>query len=136
MENPFGNLDKETQEKIQQAQILEQNFQQVMQQKQMFNMELNETDFSIAELEKAEGEVFKIVGGQIVIKSTKEKLMEDMKNKKELIEKRLEAMSNQEKEFSDKMEELRTEIMGKISHGETPVAPEDTPSEEDKKTKE
>ncbi len=136
MENPFGNLDKETQEKIQQAQILEQNFQQVMQQKQMFNMELNETDFSIAELEKAEGEVFKIVGGQIVIKSTKEKLMEDMKNKKELIEKRLEAMSNQEKEFSDKMEELRTEIMGKISPGETPVAPEDTPSDEDKKTKE
>jgi toxin YoeB len=60
--------------KIQEAQMLEQNFQQLLQQKQMFSMELNETDFALKELENAGEEVFKIVGGQIIIKTDKKKL--------------------------------------------------------------
>ncbi len=114
-ENPLANLDEETQNQIQEIQFLEQGFQQLMMQKRAFNSELNETDLSLKELEKATGEVFKIVGGQIVIKSTKEDLEKDQKHKKELIETRLKNLDKQEKELSERIEELREKIMKKIS---------------------
>ncbi len=118
--NPFGDLDKETQVKIQEAQMMEQGFQQIMQQKQMYNMELTETDFALSELDKADGDVFKIVGGQIVIKSDKKVLVEELNNKKELMAKRLEDIDKQEKEFSEKMDTLRKEIMERITPQEAP----------------
>lgn len=114
-EDFFENLDSETKMKIQEAQMLEQNFQQLLQQKQMFNMELNETDFAIKELEKSVGEVFKIVGGQIILKTSKESLTADLKNKQELLQKRLISIDKQEQEFSEKLNVLREEIMSKIS---------------------
>lgn len=116
--NPFANLDKETQAKIQEAQMLEQGFQQVMQQKQALNYELNETDFSLKELDSSDGEVFKIVGSQVIIKSTKEKLTKEMTDKKQLIESRLKTIDEQEKEVSEKLNVLREEIMQKISGSE------------------
>lgn len=114
-ENPFANLNEETQRQIQEMQILEHNFQQLLMQKQMFQNESNEAVFAIEELEKSEGEVFKIVAGQIVIKSTKEKLEKELKHRKELLEMRLKTMEKQEKEFSEKLEAMRQDILDKIS---------------------
>jgi prefoldin beta subunit len=114
-EDFFNNLDEETKAKIQEAQIIEGSFQQLLQQKQMFSMELNETDFALKELEKSDGEVFKIVGGQIILKTSKESLTADLKNKQELIQKRLKSIDKQEQDFSEKLDVLREEIMGKIS---------------------
>jgi prefoldin beta subunit len=113
--NPLANLDEETQKKIQEIQAIEGNFQQIMMQKQTFTFELNETDLALEELAKSEGEVFKLVGNQIVIKSTKEKLDEELKHKKELIETRLKNIEKQEKDFETKVTDLRQEIMKKIS---------------------
>ena len=42
--NPLANLDEETQRKIQELQMMEQNFQQLLMQKNAFSMEANETD--------------------------------------------------------------------------------------------
>lgn len=108
-------FDEETRIAIQEIQMLEQNFEQLMQQKHMFNMELSETDLAIKEVEKSEGDVFKIVGGQVVIKTSKEKLVIDLNHKKEIINLRMKNIEGQEKEFSDRMEELRKAIMTKIS---------------------
>lgn len=108
-------FDEETKIAIQEIQMLEQNFEQLMQQKHLFNMESGETDLAIKEVEKSEGDLFKIVGGQVVIKSSKEKLIADLKHKKEIIGLRMKSIENQEKEFSDRMEELRKAIMNKIS---------------------
>lgn len=129
--NPFENLDQETQAKIQEAQMMEQGFQQIMQQKQMFNMELTETDFALTELDKADGDVFKIVGGQIVIKSTKDTLTSELTEKKELMTKRLADIDTQEKEFSEKMDTLRQEIMSKISPQEAPAEAQEEPAKEE-----
>lgn len=108
-------FDEETRIAIQEIQMLEQNFEQLMQQKHLFNMESSETDLAIKEVEKSEGDVFKIVGGQVVIKTSKEKLIIDLKHKKEIIELRMKNIESQEKEFSDRMEDLRKQIMSKIS---------------------
>ncbi|MGC9309150.1 MAG: prefoldin subunit [Candidatus Nanoarchaeia archaeon] len=113
-ENPFANLDEETQKQIQELQILEQNFQHLSRQKQAFQMEMNETNNSIEEVKKAEGDVFKLTG-QVMIKKTKEKLQEELEHKKELLKKRLDNIEKQEKDFSEKVNSLRDEIMKKIS---------------------
>jgi chaperonin cofactor prefoldin len=94
--------------------MMEQTFQQLMQQKNAFSMEKNETDYVVKEVEKTEGQVSKIVGGQVVIKSTKEEILEDMKNKQKLIDKRMESIENQEKEISERMESLRKEVMDEL----------------------
>ena len=49
--NPLANLDQDTQQKIQELQMMEQSFQQLMMQKNAFSMEQNETDFIIKEVE-------------------------------------------------------------------------------------
>lgn len=112
--NPFANLDQETQRQIQELQMMEQGFQQLLMQKNAFSMESNEVNLILDEVEKAEGEVMRIIGNQVVVKSTKEKILEEMKHKKELIETRLKSIDEQEKEFSEKMESLRDEVMKKI----------------------
>lgn len=114
-QNPMQQFDDETRASIQEIQLLEQNFEQLMQQKHMFNMEINETNLATSEVEKSDGDVFKLVGGQVIIKTSKEKLSADLKHKKELLEIRMKAIENQEKEFSDRIEELRQKIMSKIA---------------------
>lgn len=113
-QNPFANIDEKTQEEIQNLQMFEHNFQQLLMQKNAFSMELNETELIIQEVEKTSGEVFRIIGNQVAIKSDKEKILEDMKRKKELISIRLNSMKKQEKDFSEKIDSLREEIMKKI----------------------
>jgi prefoldin beta subunit len=113
--NPFGNLDAETQQKIQELQMLEQAFQQLAMQKNTFNMEASETEHVINEVENSEGELMRIVSGQVAIKSTKEKVLEEMNRKKELIDTRMKQMEAQEKEFSEKIEKIREDVMKKIN---------------------
>jgi len=112
--NPLANLSPEIQAKIQELQMLEQSFQQLLMQKNAFSMESNETDFIITEVEKTKGEVSRIIGNQVVIKSTKEEILADMKKKKELIDTRMKSIDEQEKEFSEKIESIREEVMKAI----------------------
>ena len=112
--NPLATLDEETQQKIQQLQMMEQTFQQLLMQKNAFSMEANETDYIIKEVEKTQGEVSRIIGNQVVIKSTKEAILEDMKKKQELIKTRMKTIDEQERQFSEQIESIREEVMKKI----------------------
>lgn len=119
-ENPFSNLDEETQIKIQEVQIKDQEFQQLILQKRNFKYELDEVDYALKELDKSEGEVSKIVAGAIIIKTDKETLTKELNRKKELIELRLKSIDSEEKELSKEVELLRDEVMKKL----TPKKPE------------
>ena len=112
--NPLANLDEETQKKVQELQMMEQSFQQLLMQKNAFSNEANETDFILAEVEKTEGEISRIIGNQVIIKSTKEEILKDMKKKKELIGLRMKSIDEQEKQFSEKIESIREEVIKKI----------------------
>jgi len=115
-DNPFAGLDEETQREIQEIQMLEQSFQQIIMQKQAFQYESTETNNALEEVKKAEGDVFKIVGNQVVIKTSKEKVEKELTHKRELIDLRLTNIDKQEAEFSKRIEELREKIMKKISN--------------------
>lgn len=67
------NLDKETQEKIQELQAYEQNFHNLLVQKQAFQIELNETENALLEISGSSGDVFKLIGS-VMIKTDKESL--------------------------------------------------------------
>lgn len=112
--NPLANLDEETQRKIQELQMLEQSFQQLLMQKNAFSMEANETDYIINEVEKTKGEISRIIGNQVVIKSTKDEILKDMRKKKELISTRMKTIDEQEKQFSERIEKIQDEVMKKI----------------------
>jgi len=110
----LDNLDADTQGKIQELQAMEQNLQQFLMQKQAFSMELDETNLCLEELKVSKGDLFKIIGGRLVIKTTKEEQEKELSHKKDLITLRVKTMEKQEEEFMKKVEELRQEIIKKI----------------------
>lgn len=113
--NPFSDLDEETQLKVQELQILDQSFQQLLMQKNAYSMEENEVDLVLSEVSKTDSEVMRIIGGQVIIKTTKDEVLNDMNRKKKLIQTRLVDLEKQEKEMTERVEELREEIMKKIN---------------------
>ena len=61
---------------FQEMQMVEQSLQNILYQKQAFQMELSETESALTEIEKSGDEVFKIVG-QLMIKSDKIKIKKE-----------------------------------------------------------
>jgi len=102
----FDNLDAETQKKIQELQILEQNLQVLMSQKQAFQLELNETLNALEEVKKANSEIYKIIGS-IMLKSNKKDVMEELEEKKKILELRTNTIEKQEKLIESKAEDLK-----------------------------
>ena len=86
--------EEENQQKIQKLQLLEQNLQNFSMQKQQFQSQMIEVDSAFKELENA-NEAYKIVGN-IMISSDKEKLKEELKDKKERLELRIKTIEKQE----------------------------------------
>jgi len=108
-----SNINEETQQKIQEVQMLEQNVQGLLMQKQAFQMELNETENALSEIKDTKDDVFKMIG-QIMIKTNKEGLVKDLKQKKDLLSLRMKSIEGQEKQLANQLEELRKEIMKEI----------------------
>ncbi len=103
---------EENNQKIQEIQMIEQNMQNVMMQKQSFQFELSETQAALSELETAGDEVFKIVG-QLMVKSDKNKIKEELSNKEKLIELRVSSLEKQENSLGENLEKLRSEVLDK-----------------------
>ena len=99
-------------DKIQQLQILEQNLQTILMQKQAFQMELSETEMSLNELKNSKDEFFKVIG-QIMIKSNREKLQKEFEEKIKLMNLRIETLDKQEESFSNQLQKIRDEILEK-----------------------
>jgi len=96
--------------KIQEMQILEQSLQNILMQKQAFQMELSETNTALEAIKDSGDEVYKIVG-QLMIKSKKESVSEDLKNKKKILDLRLNNLEKQEESLNEQLEKLREEVM-------------------------
>jgi len=99
--------------KLQEMQILEQNLQNLLLQKQAFQMELSETTSALQEIEKSGDEIFKIIG-QLMIKSEKSKIKEELLNKEKILNTRIKSFEKQEDFISEKLEKIREEVMKDI----------------------
>ena len=105
-------MEKTTEEKIQQLQLIEQGMQNFLMQKQQFQGQLVEVESAIKELEKSK-DAFKIVGN-IMVSADKEELLKDLKSKKETVELRIKTLEKQEKQMKEKATAMQSEVMEKL----------------------
>jgi len=109
----MAEIDKEAAEKLQELQILESTFQNLLMQKQTFQLELNEINTAIEEVDKSRGDIFKIIG-QIMIKADKNITKKELEEKKKILGLRTKTLEKQELSLRENVERLRGDIVEKI----------------------
>ncbi|OIO41489.1 prefoldin subunit beta [Candidatus Pacearchaeota archaeon CG_4_9_14_3_um_filter_31_7] len=101
---------EEKSRKIERLQLIEQELQNMMVQKQMFQFELSETEEALREIKNSKEDfIYKIVGN-LMIKIKKEESVESLEKKKKLIGLRMDAIEKQEKKLYEEASNLREEI--------------------------
>ena len=96
--------------KIREIQMLEQNFQNLLMQKQAFQMELSENKAALEEIEHSGDEVYKIIG-QLMIKSDKTKVKKELESKEKILGLRMKNIEEQEKAYTEKLQKLQKEAL-------------------------
>lgn len=104
--------DKLDSGKIGEIQMIEQSLHSIGMQKQAFDFELSESEHAIEELSNSKGDVFKIIGS-VMIKSDKESVKSEIEKKVKLLNLRIKALDNQEKELSKRADNLRSTLSSK-----------------------
>lgn len=102
-------------DKIQQLQLMEQQAQTLMKEKQQYQQQVFEVDSALGELEKT-NEAYKILSN-VMIKSDKESLVKELNSKKEQINKKLKYIEDNEKKLKEKSKKLQEEVMNEVGNG-------------------
>ncbi len=103
-------MDKDTENQISQLQLLEQNLQSLVMQKQNFQAHLFEVENALKELSTSNGTAYKIVGA-IMVSQSSEDLKKDLESKKEVLELRIKNLKKQEDLLREKAEKIQTEVV-------------------------
>ena len=109
----MAEASKETETKLNQLQMLEQSMQNLLMQKQQFQLQQVEIESALKELEKV-NEAYKIVGN-IMVLSKKDDLKADLASKKEIVELRIKNMEKQENQLREKASKLQNEVLKGMS---------------------
>jgi len=107
-------MKEETQNKINELQLMEQNLQNILMQKNMFQSQFLEVENALKEIKNAKDKIYKIVG-PVMIEEKKEKIKKDLDSKKEMVELRLKSIEKQEKQLKEKYSELQSGIMKELN---------------------
>ncbi len=111
-------MKAENNEKITQLQMLDQNIQQILMQKQQFQSQMIELNNSIDEIEKSKGKVYKIIGA-IMVTGEKDILKGELESKKEIVEIRIKSIEKQENQLKEKASRIQSDVMSELkSKGE------------------
>ena len=126
-------MNEETQEKVNDLSMLEQNVQHLAAQRQSFQAQLLEIESAIEELGSSK-DAYKIIGS-IMVKVEASKLKEELESKKKLIEIRIKSAEKQEELIKEKSKKIQEEIMASINAGNSKEVPsEKTPKDKKKKS--
>lgn len=102
-------MDEAARQKIQDLQILEQNMQSILMQKQNISLELSEAENALNEINKTSGPIYKMVGS-IIVSVDKKSTLSELEEKKKLLELRNSSIEKQEKSIESRAMELQKEI--------------------------
>jgi len=108
------NVSKETEKNIAQLQMLEQNAQHLVLQRQQFHMRLLETENALKELNITKEKPFKIIGN-LMIAAEKKQLEQELTSKKDMLQLRITNYEKQEEKIKKKINDLQQSIMGSIN---------------------
>ena len=93
-------------------QILEQTLQNILLQKQAFQIELSETNSALEEINSSGEDVFRIIG-QLMVKTDKKKMLDELANKEKILNLRIKTIDKQESSMMERVEGLKQEILEK-----------------------
>jgi prefoldin beta subunit len=102
-------MNEESQQSLQELQILEHNMNNVLMQKQAFQLELNETINALEETKKTQDSIYKMAGS-IMIRADKEKVLKELEEKKKVLQLRNDSLDKQEKLLETKAKELQNNL--------------------------
>jgi len=103
------DVSKDNSKIIEELQLIEHSLQEVLGQKQMFQVEIQEIDNALKELKDTKDEVYKILSG-IMIKSNKVELIKELEDRKKISNLRIDAIEKQEKILEEKSLKLRDRL--------------------------
>lgn len=114
-----GELPPQIQNQLAQLQQLQQQAQAVISQKSQIESLIRETDAALKELEKSNDDavIYKSVG-ELLFKADKSKLVEELKERKDMMDLRLKTMSKQEERIQSRFTQLQDQL--KQSLGQIP----------------
>jgi len=95
--------------KINHLQLLQQNLQNILLQKQQIETQLSEFSSALQELQTTP-QAYKIVG-KLMISASKEDLIRDLDDKKEISELRLKNILKQEEQLKKNLAEVQKEVL-------------------------
>jgi len=104
--------DNDSEEKLAQLQLLEQNMQNFLMQKHQFQAQLGEVNSALEHIKGAQ-KTYKIIAN-IMIDSKREDLEKDLTSKKEMLEIRIKSLEKQEKSIREKSQALQKEVLGSM----------------------
>ncbi|MEA3515340.1 MAG: prefoldin subunit beta [Nanoarchaeota archaeon] len=110
------DMDKGTQKKISKLQLLEQNMQTFLVQKQQIQSQLVEVDSALKEIESTD-KAYKIIGN-IMIASKKDELKDELEQKKETLGIRLRSIEKQEEKLREQSKSLQSDVLDSMRQEE------------------
>ncbi len=118
MRNTMSNdvtLPPQLQEQLQRLQQLQQTLQVIVSQRQQLEIENSEINRALSELDKMpdDGIVYKSIGS-ILVKSEKKKLIEELRERKELTTTRVSVLVKQQSRAEERLKELQQVIQDRI----------------------
>ncbi|MDH3657625.1 MAG: prefoldin subunit beta [Nitrosopumilus sp.] len=124
-----GQMPPWLQEQIMKLQQSQQNLQSIMTQKQHLEIEKAETEKALEELKKvADGDTVFKQAGTVLIKSTKQELLDELEEKHEMAKTRATVLEKQETRVKETLKEQETKITEMMKAGTTNSPPtEDNP---------
>ncbi|MFW9998973.1 MAG: prefoldin subunit beta [Candidatus Hodarchaeota archaeon] len=107
----LDNLNEEQKNKLINLNNLQQSFEFITSQRLQVESTLRETELAIEELEKINSEeaVYKAIGG-ILVKSEKNKLLDEKKSLKVTLEMRLKTLKQKEERVKSQIETMRKSL--------------------------
>ncbi len=114
-------LPPQLQEQLVRLQQLQQTLQSVATQRQQVELELSETDKALAELEKSTDDtpVYKTVGS-ILVKSNRQTLLTELKERKELMATRVTVLGKQEDRTRERLKEIQEKLQERLKGPKQP----------------
>ena len=98
----MANEDKE----MENYQMIQQQLQLIMLQRQQMKLQDEELDHALQEVEKASGNMYRLVG-PILLEAKKDEVVRDLQEKKGSVGSRLELLTKQEERLKKNLADLR-----------------------------
>jgi len=124
-----GQIPPWLQEQLMKLQQSQQSLQSLMTQKQHLEMEKAETEKALEELKKiSDGDAVFKQAGTVLIKSTKQELIDELEERSELAKTRVTVLQKQEARLKETLKEQETKISEMMKGSSAPPQPvEDNP---------